>query len=438
MLNVQSVAADDPRAAFVGLDAYQAQGGAIARDLFDEEHEGFLTDADLLNQLVEAKLEQVAEAVRAEGWKWVEVLPRYDFEAAAEMRRVYPHALELQPEAEARIEALEAELEALENVEADAAEAEQLEQEIEALRGDDVFNADHVARGGAIVSVGRDGEARIERGFIRKEDDTRDGTCTKANKRKDGPAALPEKLVAELTAYRTAALQNALGQDPAMALKAVVHALACAAFYPHSSVKSCLMIKSSTEYLPRHAPEIDACAAKEAMTARHEGWIDRIPDDAEDMWDFVLTLDQSDLLALLAECASHTVNAVTARYSEDAQTGHADQLAHALALDMRRDWKPTAKAYFSRVSKERILEAVREAVSPEAAENLATMKKAAMADAAEQRMAGRGWLPLVLRHARTARARRRMTAAPKPSFGAASAMPTRKACEKCVMDEKNA
>jgi ParB family chromosome partitioning protein len=398
LLNEQSIAADDPRAAFVGLDAYQAAGGAIARDLFDEEQEGFLTDADLLNSLVEAKLEEVAETVRAEGWKWVEVCPRYDFEAVAEMRRVYPHAAELEPEAEAKIEALEAELEVFETGEGSdeaTTEAERLEQEIAALRGDDVFDPDHVARGGAIVAVGRDGEARIERGFIRKEDDIRHGTSGKAPKA--DATALSEKLVAELTAYRTAALQNALGQDPDTALRAVVHTLACATFYPHSPVKSCLTIKCTSEYLPRYAPEIEECVAKKAMAKRHEAWIKRIPDDAENMWEFVLTLDQRNLLALLAECASHTVNAVTARYSEDAQAGHADQLAHVLALDMRREWKPTAKAYFSRVSKERILDAVREAVSPEAAQNLATLKKAAMADAAEQRIADRGWLPQVLR-----------------------------------------
>jgi ParB family chromosome partitioning protein len=54
-------------------------------------------------------------------------------------------------------------------------------------------------------------------------------------------------------------------------------------------------------------------------------------------------------------------------------------------------------SYFGRVSKERILEAVREGVSPEAATNIATMKKQAMAEAAEQRLAGTGWLPQLLR-----------------------------------------
>jgi ParB family chromosome partitioning protein len=66
---------------------------------------------------------------------------------------------------------------------------------------------------------------------------------------------------------------------------------------------------------------------------------------------------------------------------------------------MAVSWKPTAANYFGRVSKERILEAVAEAVSKEAADNIKSLKKSAMADAAELRMAHSGWLPLILRGA---------------------------------------
>ena len=64
---------------------------------------------------------------------------------------------------------------------------------------------------------------------------------------------------------------------------------------------------------------------------------------------------------------------------------------------MTATWTPTAANYFGRVSKERIVEAVREGVSVEAAANIAGMKKLAMAEAAERRLAGTGWLPELLR-----------------------------------------
>lgn len=53
--------------------------------------------------------------------------------------------------------------------------------------------------------------------------------------------------------------------------------------------------------------------------------------------------------------------------------------------------------YLGRVSKERILEAVREGVSKEVAGHLASLKKQAMAEAAERRLKDRRWLPSVLR-----------------------------------------
>lgn len=54
-------------------------------------------------------------------------------------------------------------------------------------------------------------------------------------------------------------------------------------------------------------------------------------------------------------------------------------------------------AYFGRVAKKRIVEAVREGVSVEAAWNIAGLKKQAMAEAAAQRLAGTGWFPELLR-----------------------------------------
>ena len=73
--------------------------------------------------------------------------------------------------------------------------------------------------------------------------------------------------------------------------------------------------------------------------------------------------------------------------------------AVAVGLDMTQWWQPTAESYLRQVPKAMILEAVREAVTPEAAENLAKLKKDALAAEAEQRLTGTGWLPAMLRAA---------------------------------------
>ena len=66
---------------------------------------------------------------------------------------------------------------------------------------------------------------------------------------------------------------------------------------------------------------------------------------------------------------------------------------------MTQYWQPTAAGYLNRVSKELVLEAVREGASQKAASNIAGLKKPAMAEAAEQRLADKGWLPSLLRTA---------------------------------------
>jgi ParB family chromosome partitioning protein len=75
----------------------------------------------------------------------------------------------------------------------------------------------------------------------------------------------------------------------------------------------------------------------------------------------------------------------------------ADRLAEAVSLDMTAHWVPTARTYFGRVTKPHILAAVREAVSIEAADRMADMKKQDMAEAAEQLLAATGWLPALMR-----------------------------------------
>lgn len=78
---------------------------------------------------------------------------------------------------------------------------------------------------------------------------------------------------------------------------------------------------------------------------------------------------------------------------------HGEALATAAGLDMRDHWTATEDSYLGRVTKARILEAVTEGVSAEAAGRLADLKKPDMAEAAETALKDSGWLPPLLRTA---------------------------------------
>jgi ParB family transcriptional regulator, chromosome partitioning protein len=80
----------------------------------------------------------------------------------------------------------------------------------------------------------------------------------------------------------------------------------------------------------------------------------------------------------------------------------ADKLAEAVSLDMTGYRRLTVQTYLGRITKARILEAVREGVSDEAADRMAHMKKQGMAEAAEQLLAATGWLPVLMRTPRAA------------------------------------
>ena len=121
----------------------------------------------------------------------------------------------------------------------------------------------------------------------------------------------------------------------------MVHALALATFDPPYERVSCLEIKPTSTGLSGHAPGIEDSPAGRSVAARHETWASRLPREADQLWAFVQGLGSSDLLDLLAHCASLTVNAV--RSSWDRRPGawaHADRLAGA-AVGL--EWRPIGR-----------------------------------------------------------------------------------------------
>ena len=416
------VTATDRRAIFVGAEAYGEAGGTILRDLFTEDGGGWFEDPALLDRLVAEKLAGIARDVRdQEGWKWAEA--HIDYPRALGLARVYPHPVERSEDELAKIDALSEEYDALvsewDAVEELPSEVEarfaEIDAALEAFGDGTAFDPDEIARGGVFVILGQDGVARVERGLIRPEDmavvepeaepEGEDGSGAvrgdeggSVEADEDAGAPLSERLVLDLTAHRTLALRDALGANPTVALSAVVHSLALFAFYPPYDRASCLEIKGVTAYLDGHAPGIDDTPAGRSIAERHERWAVRLPKAADDLWTFVQTLAATDLLDLLAHCASLTVTAVRAPFDrKPAAWAHADRLAQAVDLDMTGYWSPTVASYLGRVTKARIGEAVREAVSDETAERISGMKKPDMASEAEALLAGKGWLPSLLR-----------------------------------------
>ena len=177
----------------------------------------------------------------------------------------------------------------------------------------------------------------------------------------------------------------------------VGHALAAQIFY-RAAETHCLELRPVSAHLGGYAGGIEDTAAGKRLADRHARWAADMPRDVADLWGFVAALDRACIMALLAHCASLTVNAVKLPHERKPVVQEtANRLASALALDMTAHWKPTAQSYLGRVTKGHILAAVREAVDEEATQRLAGMKKQALAEAAEALLRGSGWLPTLMR-----------------------------------------
>ncbi|MBX3671036.1 MAG: ParB N-terminal domain-containing protein [Rhodocyclaceae bacterium] len=415
-LTSRHVSPRDRRAIFVGTEAYEAAGGAILRDLFAEDGGGWLTDSQLLDRLVREKLEAAAAAIRDGGWKWVEVHAEYPH--ALPFTRIRMQTVPLSGEDQARLDAITARYDELaaqhegedEVPEEVSAEIDAIDAEIAMLQQKQVaYLPEDIARAGVIVSLGQDGQLRIERGLVKPEDRIeaapaeRPAAVTGADDRgnspeePDGLRPLPDTLLADLTAHRTAALQECLAARPDVALTALTHALALQTFGGGGyDPPNCLGIKLETASLEGSSPGIGGSRAGEAMVRRHEAWARRLPASGE-LWTWIDTQDASTRLDLLAYCVARTIDAMRYPNGRRRALAHADQLAMAVSLDMTAWWEATGERYLARVPKARILEAVREGASEREAESLAGLKKDAMTLHAERLLAGKGWLPEVLR-----------------------------------------
>ena len=426
-LTASNIPATDRRAVFIGADAYVEAGGTIIRDLFTEDDGGFFEDAGLLDTLVVERLREIAGEVLAEGWKWGEV--SIDFPHGHGMRRYYPQHIALSDKDEVRLseaaEAHDALIEGYDSYEdmpeAVAAKAQALSDEIDALCAKrSAYDPAVIERGGVFVSLGSTGEVKIERGYVRAEDEPQpeadpeddsdgirveDGGANEHDEDADEEVELGEadagkpisdSLIRDLTAHRTLGLRLALGEQPDMAMVALTHALVLDLFY-HGFGKSCLTVTAKSEDLTTHAEGIANTEAGEALAARHDQWGEQLPGETADLWSFLAGLDAKSRTALLAHCVSLTVNAVKVPWERPVtRIEAADGLAQAIGLDMTATWTANTRSYFGRVTKAHIAQAVSEAISPEAAERIQPLKKEAMADEAERLVAGTGWLPTVL------------------------------------------
>ncbi len=451
MLTEGSIRATDKRAQFIGIDAYVEAGGVVLRDLFQGDEGGWLADVGLVERLVAEKLDAAAATIRAEGWKWLEVAVEFPYGHTWNLRDIAGEPVPPTEAEEAEAAALRAEYERLE---AEYAEVDELPDEIDARLGeieaaleafDDrplAFAPDDVAIAGVFISIGRGGELLVQRGYVRPEDerpvaepaqggedgedngnagnagtDTANGVQTPRSGPVDpsaGPSTghtpetepdedeglkpLPDRLVSELTAHRTLALREAVGSDFDVAFLTALHALCLKLFFTFAP-DSCLDLDIKSVGFSVQAPGLTDSKVAQAVSERHQLWKASLPKDPGALWDHLAGFEAHLAQMLFAHCVSLSVNAVIEPYNRRPRAlAHADLVAQMVDLDMAAaGWTATVDGFLGRVTKARIVGAVREARGERAADGITGLKKGEMAEKAATLLAGSNWLPEPLR-----------------------------------------
>ncbi|MBB4232354.1 ParB family chromosome partitioning protein [Rhizobium mongolense] len=181
LLTETAIRASDRRAVYVGVEAYEAAGGIVMRDLFEQDQGGWLQEPALLEKLAVDKLKADAETLKStEGWRWVEAAFDFPYGHASGLRRFYGKQADMTRDKLARYDTLKAEYDKLQ---ADYAAAQGSSEETEKQLVDlgaeldrlkdrpFVFDSEEVARGGVFISLSAGGELKIDRGFVRPEDE---------------------------------------------------------------------------------------------------------------------------------------------------------------------------------------------------------------------------------------------------------------------------
>ena len=425
-------------ARFVGVDAYEAAGGQVMRDLFADEHEHgvWFEDPVLLEKLATQKL-QAAAAELATRWKWATPMIEVAWDDTARYGRIEPQPAEPTPEEQAEIAKLEARQAELAKLDDDqwteelVSEAEAIEARLDEIEGGvearAVFRREDIAMAGCIVTIGRDGNLQAIQGLVKPEDmpkRTETGDAgTQAGNGHDpdagthgihtaghgvhtagpsvaSPMAPPRDretearkeagvgigLADDLRSIRTALVKAKLAGDFEAAFDLALFQMGRAVFAPGYRDHALDIAVKETPDRPNirmNDADFADWSPGEAMLEDRSGlsldWL-TIEDDGES-FAALRALSRAEKEALFAACVARTVKGQLA--FEPQARPELEATVARLDIDFAKLVRPTADMLWSRIAKARVLDIARTVFGLNWASARSKYKKPALAEAME-------------------------------------------------------
>lgn len=410
---------NDRAARFVGLDAYEAAGGAVVRDLFGGPDSGYIADDELMQRLAVEKLEAIAQKLRDEGWAFVKIVPEIGWSDTHPYGRSKPARRELTEDEQQEIDRLETECAANqervdEDVDLTDGDTEQLEHaiataqaRIEAIRSSvETYSDRQKKKAGALVGIGQNGLVEIHRGMIappdpkvQKAKEKEAARAAAVERGEPEPAGFSEALMRKLTANRTAALAAHLLECPRVALDLLCTQLAMQTFY-HGGYYGAAGVQ-----IQLHDQQGALRNAGGAPIENSKAWIAieqkraeiqaRIPENPGELFAWLGQQSPVDVMEILCFCTATSLNAIV---GSEAAARPLAAVENAIGLDVSDWWQPTRETFLDQVPKAIIQAALEEAGASDAARKaVGGAKKAQAAELAEDELRDSGWLPGPLR-----------------------------------------
>ena len=386
-----TVKANDAKARFVGRETYVAAGGRIEGDLFATEGDENWIDVDLIETLAASKLETAAaELAKAEGLAFVTPIAAthvpYDLER--QLHEYHAPARALTEEETARVEVLSAENDALidqleqelpdGSTEAEAANAriEAIERELEAIE-DARHDIDPALKAqiGTFVYIGGDGEPRVhtrlfsekpvvdpnappkESGGAAGDGDAGDG--------EQGPK-LSATLIDELATRRRQILAAHVASDPGLALDLTIFLMAQNVVFEQAHIPNHSTLKSSAAGFPIFGFRDEGSMASQTIDDQRQkldtSWAGLPTMTAR--FDAFRALDDEARGAWVAYSIARTLEPTLNVAEGYRSNGFHDHLGRLLDIQVENWWRPTAENFFGRVKKIVMLEALEEIGGP--------------------------------------------------------------------------
>lgn len=412
---------NDRAARFVGLDAYEAAGGRVVRDLFGAPDSGYIADGELMERLAIEKLEAAAEQLRGEGWSFVKVVPEIGWHVTNPYGRSKAARRALTDAEQDEIGELEAGcgrlndlLHADEDDELTEGEVDAIEHEItvaqtriaEIQSSTESYTDRQKKKAGVVLGIGQNGQLEVHRGMVppadpkvQKAKEKEKARAAAVERGEPEPAGFSEALMRKLTANRTIALAAHLLDCPRVALDLLCTQLATQLIYrggfygaagvhiqPHDQMGS---VRNAA------GAELENSKALRAVEDKRADLLERLPENPAELFTWLGQQTVVDVIEILCFCTAVSLNATVGSESSARPLAAVED---AIGLDMSDWWQPTVESFLAQVPKAVVVTAMQEAGAGEDAIKAAgAAKKADAATLAEAELRDTGWLPGPLR-----------------------------------------